>query len=240
MPRHHHRCEILNVGTALVAPSGRILAVFLIRLHVIIDLAFTCFLIKIRAAKSSRVDPSPKANSILLDTQLSRRSSHNVFVSKATMDYLITDFGKCVLWSCACALIFLGIDRIVSKSLNLHIPRIGKASNGFFGLARARADFLINGRRLAEEGYSKVRSVVTAYTCKESDRGFSTKTQSMLSRLQIWSVLFFLASTRTSLEPIHGMSLVVSTRNARDTLPHGTHWMLLREAAYMSMSLEYS
>jgi hypothetical protein len=46
---------------------------------------------------------------------------------------------------------------LIPRKPRLHIPRIGKSPHhGIFALATARADFLVNGRRLAEEGYRKV------------------------------------------------------------------------------------
>ena len=60
------------------------------------------------------------------------------------------------LYSFLFALIVFLIGKIVFKPSRLRIPRIGRAPNGPFGLAKARADFLIHGRQLAEDGYSKV------------------------------------------------------------------------------------
>lgn len=54
-----------------------------------------------------------------------------------------------------CILVALVIRRRANR---LRVPRIGKSPSGLFGLAKARADFLLNGRRLAEEGYAKART----------------------------------------------------------------------------------
>ena len=72
------------------------------------------------------------------------------------MNSLVAALGNGVLWCFTCAFVFIGINTVVPKAPKLHIPRVGKSNKGFFGLAKARGDFLVNGRRLAEEGYSKV------------------------------------------------------------------------------------
>jgi len=61
-----------------------------------------------------------------------------------------------------CASLAFFIGRFVFGSPKLKAPRIGKDPHGFFALAKARADFLVNGRKLAEDGYSKVSDCVTA------------------------------------------------------------------------------
>ncbi len=58
-----------------------------------------------------------------------------------------------------CCLVCICIALVIrSRASRLRVPRIGKSPSGLFGLAKARADFLLNGRHLAEEGYSKARS----------------------------------------------------------------------------------
>lgn len=38
-----------------------------------------------------------------------------------------------------------------------HAPRIGQRPDAFGGRAKGRAEFLVYGKRFAEEGYAKVR-----------------------------------------------------------------------------------
>jgi hypothetical protein len=61
-----------------------------------------------------------------------------------------------------CASLAFFVGRLVFGNPKLKAPRIGKDPHGFFALAKARADFLVNGRKLAEDGYSKVRDRATA------------------------------------------------------------------------------
>lgn len=72
------------------------------------------------------------------------------------MDYLPTDnIDRFVLCITGCTLIAFLIQTVRFKSPKLNIPRIGKSPSGLFGLANARADFLVNGRKLVEEGHKK-------------------------------------------------------------------------------------
>jgi hypothetical protein len=76
--------------------------------------------------------------------------------------YNTEDDGILIASFFACASLAFFIGRFVFGNPKLKAPRIGKDPHGFFALAKARADFLINGRKLAEDGYSKVSDCGTA------------------------------------------------------------------------------
>jgi hypothetical protein len=57
------------------------------------------------------------------------------------------------------------IARVFREASKLHAPRIGRAPNLFGGRAKARAEFLANGKILAEDGYTKVREIRRKERC---------------------------------------------------------------------------
>ena len=63
----------------------------------------------------------------------------------------------CCLVGVVTALIFRSL---IAKKSKDSIPRIGMSPYGLFALQKARADFLVNGRHLVEEGYEKVCKAV--------------------------------------------------------------------------------
>ncbi|CAG8971545.1 hypothetical protein HYALB_00005441 [Hymenoscyphus albidus] len=58
------------------------------------------------------------------------------------------------------SLIAFILQSLFLKGPKLNLPRIGKSPHGLFGLANTRADFMINGKSLVEEGYRKASDLV--------------------------------------------------------------------------------
>jgi hypothetical protein len=65
-------------------------------------------------------------------------------------------YGSALLYTFICALAAFAIEYALLRAPRPKVPRIGKEPTGVVALAKARADFFVNGRHLAEEGYSKV------------------------------------------------------------------------------------